>query len=193
METLAQRAVRHVRCHIVKEADGLARVDERQDVRVREPGGDPDLAQEPLGAEGRGERGLEHFDGDFAAVLLVLGEVDGRHPTPPELALDGVAVGEGGAEACEGTHAVIYPGGRGPPPGAPASPRTPTTAPDSCHRATPGRRCGTGRPRRPESTGRRAATAAASHRAASGTRASPAASRPASAGSRLLPRSRSPV
>ena len=37
----------------------------------------PDLPQEPLGAEDRGELGPEDFDSDLAVVFPVVGEVDG--------------------------------------------------------------------------------------------------------------------
>ena len=55
-------------------------------------------AQEPLGAEHGGELGLQHLDRDLAVVPEVLGEVDRRHAARAELALDAVAVGEGGGE-----------------------------------------------------------------------------------------------
>ena len=40
----------------------------------------------------------QHFDGDLALVLQILGEVDGRHAAAPYFPLDLVAVGEGGHE-----------------------------------------------------------------------------------------------
>ena len=40
------------------------------------------------------ELGVEDLDGDLAAVLQVLGEVDGGHAALAELALDAVAVAE---------------------------------------------------------------------------------------------------
>ena len=54
-----------------------------------------DLADEALGAEGRGELGAEHLDGDLAVVLQVVGEVDGGHAALAELALDAVGGAEG--------------------------------------------------------------------------------------------------
>jgi len=68
---------------------------------VREAGCDFDLLEKPLRAERRGELRLQHLDGDFAMVLQVLGEVDRRHPPAAELALDCVAVGEGGLQTIE--------------------------------------------------------------------------------------------
>ena len=60
--------------------------------------GDLDLPQEPSGAERGGELGPQHLDRDLAVVLEVLGEIDGGHAALAELALDAVAVGEGGAK-----------------------------------------------------------------------------------------------
>ena len=59
-----------------------------------EPGGEPDLPLEALGAEGGGKLGEEDLERDRAVVLEVLGEVDRGHAAAPELALEGVAVGE---------------------------------------------------------------------------------------------------
>ena len=70
-----------------------------------ELGGGLDLVDEPLGAEHGGELGLEHLDRDLSVVPQVLGEVDRRHAARAELALDAVAVGEGGREAlCHVAH-----------------------------------------------------------------------------------------
>ncbi len=44
----------------------------------------------------------EDFHRHLAVVLQILGQVDRRHPTATEFALDGVAAGEGGFEAVEG-------------------------------------------------------------------------------------------
>ena len=46
--------------------------------------------------------GVEHLDGDTAAVLEVLGEVHGGHPALPQFALEVVAVGEGRREVLHG-------------------------------------------------------------------------------------------
>ena len=71
-----------------------------------ELGGDGDLAQEPLGAERVGEFRVEDLDRHRAVVLEIVREVDGGHAALAELALDAVAVGEGGGEAsrrvCQG-------------------------------------------------------------------------------------------
>ena len=56
-----------------------------------QPGGEPDLALEPLGPEGGGELGVEHLERDRAVVPEVLGEVDRGHAAAAELALERVA------------------------------------------------------------------------------------------------------
>ena len=48
---------------------GLTGVEHRQDVGMLEPGGELDLALEPLGAEGDGELGKEHLERDLASCL----------------------------------------------------------------------------------------------------------------------------
>ena len=64
-----------------------------------EPGSGLDLAGEALGPECGGELGAEHLHGHLAVVPQVLRQVDRGHPPAPELALDDVAVGQGGLEA----------------------------------------------------------------------------------------------
>ena len=63
-----------------------------------ELGRELDLAEEALGAERGGELGPEHLEGDQALVPQVAREIDRGHAALPELALDGVAAGEGGSE-----------------------------------------------------------------------------------------------
>ena len=70
----------------------LARVVDGEDVGVLQPGGELDLALEPLGAERGGELGEEHLEGDRAVVPEVLGQVDRGHAAAAELALEPVAV-----------------------------------------------------------------------------------------------------
>ena len=65
-------------------------------------GGGSDLAQEPLGADHRGQLGLELLDGDLPVVAEIVREVDRCHAAGPELALEAVATGEGGREPGRG-------------------------------------------------------------------------------------------
>ena len=83
---------------VVEQAVGLARVDQAEDMGVLEVGGDLDLGEEAGAAEDGGELGVEDLDGDLAAVLGVLGEVDGGHAALAQLAHEMVAVGQGGLE-----------------------------------------------------------------------------------------------
>ena len=67
-----------------------------------EAGGDLDLGEEAIAADDGAQLGVQDLDGDLAAVLQVLGEVDGGHAALAELALEAVAVGQGGGEALHG-------------------------------------------------------------------------------------------
>ena len=78
-----------------------------------ERGGELDLAEEALAAERRGEVLVEDLDGDVAVVLEVVGEVDGRHAAGAELALDAVAIVEGGCEQSGGVVAHVATVGEG--------------------------------------------------------------------------------
>ena len=64
-----------------------------------EIGGGLDLLNEPLGAKDRGKLRPQHFDGDLAVVLEVVGQIDVCHAAFAQVPLDLVAVGEGGREA----------------------------------------------------------------------------------------------
>ena len=57
--------------HIVDQAIGLARVEQRQEVGVLQVSHDPDFGQEPLDAEHRGELRSQHLKRDGAVVLGV--------------------------------------------------------------------------------------------------------------------------
>ena len=70
----------------------LAGIEHREDVGMLEPGGEVDLAEEALGAQGGGELGVEHLDRDRPVVPEVAGEPDGGHAPAAELALERVAV-----------------------------------------------------------------------------------------------------
>ena len=98
VEPVPQVVAVHVRHHVVEEARGFAGIVEGEDVGMLEPGGDLDLAEEPLGAERGGELGPENLDGDFSAVPEVGGQVDHGHAALTQLALQRVAVGQRGGE-----------------------------------------------------------------------------------------------
>ena len=60
-----------------------------------------DLALETLRAERRRELGMQDLDGDFAVVLDVVRQEDGRHSAPPKLAHDLVPALERSLQARE--------------------------------------------------------------------------------------------
>ena len=59
-----------------------------------QPRGEPDLLQEPLGAERLGELRVENLERHEPVVPEVVRQVDRGHPPAAELALDGVAIPE---------------------------------------------------------------------------------------------------
>jgi hypothetical protein len=67
-----------------------------------EPGGEVDLSKEALGAEGGGELGVEHLEGDGAVMAEIAGEPDGGHAPATELALEGIAVSQACAKQGHG-------------------------------------------------------------------------------------------
>ncbi len=78
-----------------------SRIEQRKDVRVLQPGGDLDLAEEPVAADGDGELRPQHLHRDFAVVLEVFGQIDRGHPPAAELALQRVAGGQCRLQAFE--------------------------------------------------------------------------------------------
>ena len=83
---------------VEEEAVRLARVEERQDVGMLEPGGEADLVQEALGPEHRAELGMQHLERDPPVVAEVPGQIDRGHAAAPELALETIVVGYGPLE-----------------------------------------------------------------------------------------------
>ena len=101
LQPVAQALALDVGHRVPEPACCLARVEHGQDVRVLEPGRGLDLAQEALRAEHRAEFGVEHLERDGPVVPEVAGEVHGGHAAAPELALERVAVGQGGLQSIE--------------------------------------------------------------------------------------------
>jgi len=94
LESLAQRLAFDVRHHVVEKSLDLSGIEERKDVRVIESRGDFDLAEKPLRPDRLGESGVKNFQRNDTLVFGVLREANGSHPTPTELAVNGV----GGSE-----------------------------------------------------------------------------------------------
>ena len=77
---------------------GVARVEHGEDVRVLQPCGQLDLAQEPLGAERGRQLRVQHLERHRAVVAEVGREIDRGHAAAAELALERVSVGQGRRE-----------------------------------------------------------------------------------------------
>ena len=100
-QAVAQGFPFDVRHDVIEEAGRGAGVVQRQDVGMLQPGGGLDLAQKPLGAERRGELGVEDLDRHRSVVLQVLRQKHRRHAPTTQLPLDRVAVSEGLTEGVE--------------------------------------------------------------------------------------------
>ena len=85
VQLVPKRLALDERHDVVEQAVAAARVEQGEDVGVLEFGGDPDLAEKAIAAEGGGELGQEHLDGDLTIVADVVGEVDDGHAAPTEL------------------------------------------------------------------------------------------------------------
>ncbi len=101
LEVIAQRLAAHHRHHEEQDSVGVARVVDRQDVRMRQAGGELDLAREALPAQGPGEVGVEHLEGDVALMAQVARQVHGCHAARAEGALNAIAAGESGSEGVQ--------------------------------------------------------------------------------------------
>lgn len=86
----------------------LAGVVQREDVGVREDGGDLDLAQEAVASDRRGEVGPQHLHGNTAAVPQVLGKIDGRHPAASDLFHDPIPRSQGVPRLLELIPALVH-------------------------------------------------------------------------------------
>ena len=90
-EALPQRIAFDERHDVEQQPAGLAVVVQLEDVGMLQAGGDLDLAQKALGAEGRAQLRAQHLDGDPALEAQVVGEKDHGHPAAANLTLHGVA------------------------------------------------------------------------------------------------------
>ena len=106
-ELLEAPALDHLHRDVVG-ALGLAAVVDRDDVRVRQGRGRLGLAAEALDEEIVVRVALvQDLDRDAAAEVLVLGEVDVRHPARAELAHDAVAAVEKGVDERVGARHLL--------------------------------------------------------------------------------------
>src|SRR6266508_1338284 len=66
------------------------------------------LLQKALDAEECRQSGEEHLEGHGAVMLLVIGQVDGRHPTATQDAAQRVAIGERRGEIGRDLHGLVH-------------------------------------------------------------------------------------
>ena len=111
VQSVAQRLPVHEGHHIEQEPARLSRVVQRQDVRVLQVCGRPDLGEKAFATQRGGEVRMEDLHRHAALVLEVQRQVDGRHPATAELALDAVAVDECGGERHGGVGQAVTGGG----------------------------------------------------------------------------------
>jgi hypothetical protein len=76
-------------------------------MRVVETRGEPDLPDEPLGAEHLRQLGMEDLQSDWTVVAEIADEIDCGHPAAPELAVEAVAVAKGDMEPREEVRHVL--------------------------------------------------------------------------------------
>ena len=76
-----------------------------------EPGCEPDLALEAVGAQRGGELGVEDLEGDGAVVAQVAREIDRGHAPAAELALERIPVLQGFTKLIRGRDFGLSGGG----------------------------------------------------------------------------------
>ena len=88
-----------------------------------QPGGELDLALEPLDVDSGAGLGRQHLDDDLPAQPGLLGQEDAAHAAAAQLLDDAVGVAEGGLEALlEIGHGQAHVAARGTSPRPPAEP-----------------------------------------------------------------------
>ena len=92
IDLVAKRLAFDVRHHVEQNARRLARVVNRNDVRMSKTCDCLDFLEKSFSAERGGDVGIEHFDGYTPIVPRVASAIDGRHATSAELILYGIAV-----------------------------------------------------------------------------------------------------
>ena len=106
-EPVAEGLSLHERHHVEEEGVRLPRVEEGKDVGVLQVGGEPDLREEALGPDHRGQLRPEHLHRDPAVVAEVLREVDRRHPARADLVFEPIARRKGRPKPTEELGQVV--------------------------------------------------------------------------------------
>jgi hypothetical protein len=97
-EASAKALAFHEWHRIVEEPGGLTRRVQRHDVRVLEPGGEPDLLAEAVDRDRVAQLRGEDLEDDGAVECSFGGDEDTRHAPAAELSLDGVQIAHRGLE-----------------------------------------------------------------------------------------------
>ncbi len=95
----AQRLALDVRHDVIEQVARRAGREQRNDVGVLQPGGELDLALEPVHVHPGGHRGREHLHHHLPPQPHLRGEEDTTHAPAAELLVDAVHVPQGGLEA----------------------------------------------------------------------------------------------
>ncbi len=90
-QAVAEGLPSYERHRIEQQAVRDAGIEQREDMRVRQPRGNLDFAQEALGTEGAREFRTQHFQGDPAVVADVPGLIHDGHSATADLAVNRVA------------------------------------------------------------------------------------------------------
>jgi hypothetical protein len=93
-ESLSQRLPLDVRHGVPELAFGLAKIEERQDVKMAELGGKLDLPEETLRPQARRQLGMDHLQCHRPVLTAIVGQVHRGHAAPAQLALHSVPVGQ---------------------------------------------------------------------------------------------------
>ena len=115
LQARAERFAGHIRHDVEEQPFRLARVEERQEMRVLQVRGDANLGKKPLGPEERAELRVEDLESDRAVVPPISCEVDGGHPAAPDLALDLVLARKGVTQGGQDVHGQCWRLGGGTP------------------------------------------------------------------------------
>jgi len=94
IQPIAKRFSFDVGHHVEEKRIRIARIEERQDVRVIQICGCSYLSEKPVGADDGGELGAKDFYCDFARVTDVACQIHSRHSASTELAIDVVTICE---------------------------------------------------------------------------------------------------
>jgi hypothetical protein len=82
-------------------------------VRVIQASRDPDFFEKSLRADNGAQVRAQDLQCNFTVVLEILREINGRHPTFPDMANDGIAIRERGLKTVGAWHAAPKMGGSG--------------------------------------------------------------------------------